>query len=145
SLGEVGREIEKDPAGLFDYYTRSLELRKELVAATHSGGPGPFQRRRSLAVSYIKLGMLSLEVGDPARAAEYGKEALQAGQAAAALDKEKGFNGREVLSAAHLLLGKATCRLGAEAQARQHYHECAGRWQETLHADPLNALAKQEL
>jgi serine/threonine-protein kinase len=144
-LGEVGREIERDPAKLFDYYTRSLDLRKDLVAAVHSAAPGPFQRRRSLAVSYIKLGMLALEVGDPARAAGYGKEALQASQAAAALDPANGYDRRELLSGSHLLLGKAACRLGAEAQAREHYRVCAALRHEMVQADPLNALAKQEL
>jgi serine/threonine-protein kinase len=145
SLGEVGREIEKDPGKLFDYYTRALELRKGLVATPHSGGPGPFPRRRSLAVSHVKLGMLALEVGDPARAEGYGKDALKESRAAAALDPGKADDRRELLSASELLLGKATSRLGAEGEARQHYRDCAGLRQEMVQADPLNAYAKQEL
>jgi tetratricopeptide (TPR) repeat protein len=89
--------------------------------------------------------MLSLEVGDPARAAAYGKDALQASQAAAAADPDKGDDRRELLSASHLLLGRAASRTGTEAEARQHYHECAALRQEMVRADPLNALAKQEL
>jgi tetratricopeptide (TPR) repeat protein len=145
SLGEVGREIEKDPAKLFDNYTRALDLRRELVAAPRSGGPGPFQRRRSLAVSHVKLGMLLLEVGDPARAAEHGQEALKESLAAAELDSAKGNERRELVSAARLLLGKAACRLGDEERAREHYRECAALREEMVQADPLNAYAVQEL
>jgi serine/threonine-protein kinase len=145
SLGEVGREIEKDPAKLFDYYSRSLALRKDLVTAVHSADPKPFPRRRSLAVSYVKLGMLAMEVGDPARAAEYGKNALEASRAAVAVDPTKQEDRRELLSGSHLLLGKAMCRLGAEAPAREHYRQCAELRQEMVRADPLNAVAKQEL
>jgi serine/threonine-protein kinase len=145
SLGEVGREIEKDPAKLFDNYTRALDLRRELVTAPRSGGPGPFQRRRSLAVSHVKLGMLSLEVGDPVRAAAHGQEALNESLAAAALDSGKANERRELVSAARLLLGKAACRLGDEEGAREHYRECASLREEMVQADPLNAYAIQEL
>jgi serine/threonine-protein kinase len=145
SLAEVGREIEKDPARLFDDYTRALDLRKELVAAPQSGGPGLFPRRRTLATSYIHLGLLALEVGDPARAAGHGKEALGASGAAVAADPSRGNDRRELLSTCHLLLGKASCRLGAEAEARRHFRECAALREEWVRADPLNALAEQEL
>jgi serine/threonine-protein kinase len=152
SLGEVGREIEKDPAKLFDNYTRALDLYKELVAAPQSGGPGSLRRRQALAGSYVKLGMLCLEMGDPARAAEYGTNAVKESRAAAALQAAKGDHSREWsddarlwLAQSHRLLGRAVCRLGAEAQARQHYRECAALCQEAIHTDPLNALAKQEL
>jgi tetratricopeptide (TPR) repeat protein len=145
SLGEVGREIEKEPAHLFDFYGRSLDLRKQLVAAVHSPNPGLFQRRRALAVSYVKLGMLSLEVGDPARAGGYGAQALKESQAAAALDAGKVYDRQELLSSSYLLLGRAGCRLGAEAEARRHYQECAALRRAMVQADPLNTYALQEL
>jgi tetratricopeptide (TPR) repeat protein len=89
--------------------------------------------------------MLSLEVGDPARAAEHGRRALDESLAAAALDPEKGYDRRELLSSARLLLGKAASRLGDEGRAREHYRECATLRQEMVQADPLNAYAQQEL
>jgi serine/threonine-protein kinase len=144
-LAEVGREIEKDPAKLFDHHTRALELRKELVAKAQAGGPGPFPRRRALAVSYMKLGLLALEVGDPARAAGYGREALRASRAAVAVDPDKGNKTRDVLSDSHLLLGKASGGLGSEAEARRHLGQCAAQREAWARADPLNALAEQEL
>jgi serine/threonine-protein kinase len=145
SLGEVGREIEKDPAKLFDYYGRSLALRKQLVDSVHSENPALFKRQRSLAVSYVKLGMLSLEVGDPRRARENGEHALGESQAAAALEPSKVEDRRELLSSAHLLLGKAACRLGDEASAREHLADCRALRQEMVQADSLNAYAQQEL
>jgi serine/threonine-protein kinase len=145
SLGEVGREIEKDPAKLFDYYNQSLKLRQQLVAVAHSPKPEPFLRRRSLATSYIKLGMLSLEVGDPARARENGEHALTESQAAVALDPKQDNERRELVSAAHFLLGRAATRLGDEVAAREHYSKCAALRQEMVQADALNAYAKQEL
>jgi tetratricopeptide (TPR) repeat protein len=145
SLGEIGREIEKDPAKLFDYYGRSLELRKQLVAAVHSENPALSKRQRSLAVSYVKLGMLSLEVGDPGRARGYGEHALTESQAAVALEPSKVNDRRELLSSAYLLLGKADCRLDAEAKAREDLGECRALRQEMVQADSLSAYAQQEL
>jgi serine/threonine-protein kinase len=145
SLGEISREIEPDPTKLFDNYEQSLKLNKQLVAKMHSPQPGMLQRRRSLATSYIKMGMLSLDVGDPARARDHGGHALTESLAAQALDPKKADDQLELLSASHLLLGRAACRLDSEAEARRYYHECTALRQQMVQADALNAYAKQEL
>src|SRR5262249_1093038 len=110
SLGEIGREIEPDPAKIFCYYTQALELRKTLVAAGHRANPTTFQRRRALAVSSVKLGSMAMEVGDPQTARAYGQQALEHSQAAAAQDPSKSYDRRELISSALLLLGRSTSR-----------------------------------
>jgi serine/threonine-protein kinase len=145
ALGETGREIEPDPARLFDYYSKSLELRRGLVARPQGTTPTPYQRRRALAVSYVKLGTLSLEIGQPDRAMAYSLKALQESQAAAAQDPSKADDRRKLLSASHLVLAKACARLAREADARAHLRDCAALRQEMVQADALSAYAKQEL
>jgi serine/threonine-protein kinase len=145
SLGEIGREIEPDPAKLFGYYTHSLQLRKQLVAVTHRPSPTAFQRRRALAVSSVKLGNLAMEVGDPQAALDYGLQALEQSQAAASQDPSKAYDRRELTSSASLLLGRASSRLGDDAAARKYFAEAMKLRQEMVQADALNAYAKQEL
>jgi serine/threonine-protein kinase len=145
SLGEIGREIEPDPAKLFGYYTQSLELRKALVAAIQSPKPTPFQRRRALAVSSVKLGNLAMEVGDPKAARDYGQQALEQSRAAAALEPSKAYDRRELISSALVVLGRASSRLGNEAVARKSFVDALKLRQEMVQADALNAYAKQEL
>jgi tetratricopeptide (TPR) repeat protein len=144
-LGEVGREIEPDPAKLFNYYTKSVELRKQLVAAPHTSDPTLFQRRRALAVSSVKLGILAMEVGDPKSARDYAQQALEQSQAAAAQDPSKEYDRCELISSASLLLGRASSRLGDDAAARKYFAEAMKLREEMVKADPLNAYAKQEL
>jgi serine/threonine-protein kinase len=145
SLGEIGREIEPDPAKLFGYYKQSLELRKALVEAVQSPEPTLFKRRRALAVSSIKLGNLAMEVGNPQAARGYGQQALSQSQAAAADHPDKSYDRRELISSATLLLGRATSRLGNEAAAREYFADAIKLRQEMVEADALNANAKQEL
>jgi serine/threonine-protein kinase len=145
NLGEIGREIEPDPAKLFSYYTQSLELRKVLVAVEHGPNPTPFQRRRALCVSSVKLGNLAMEVGDPHAARDYGQQALEQVRAATAKDPKKVYDRRELTSSALFLLGRANSRLGDDAAARKCFAEGVKLRQEMVQTDALNAYAKQEL
>src|SRR5262249_22351245 len=97
SLGEIGREAEPEPAKLFDLYGQSLKLREELVSPVHTPTPTPFQRQRALAVSYIKLAALNLDVGDPAKARECALSALAASETDVPLDAGKADARREQL------------------------------------------------
>jgi tetratricopeptide (TPR) repeat protein len=145
ALGETGREIEPDPARVFDCYNKSLELHRALVAHPHGTTPTPYQRHRALAVSYIKLGTMSLEVGQPDRARDYGLKALAESQVAAAQDPSKVDDRRALQSACHIRLGKACARLGREADARAHFRDSAALRHEMVQVDALSAYAKQEL
>src|SRR5262249_7342733 len=86
-LGEIWREIEPDPARLFELYQNSLKLKEELVERVQSPEPTPFNRRFAVAASYLKLGAYAMEVGEPARVREYAEKGLRATEAAMAIDK----------------------------------------------------------
>src|SRR5262249_27601181 len=98
SLGEIGREIEPEPGKLFELYSRSLNLRKELVAVVNSPEPTAFQRKRALAVSYIKLAALTTEIGNPRMTRDYATEALASSEAAAQVDPSKQEDRRELMA-----------------------------------------------
>jgi serine/threonine-protein kinase len=144
SLGEIGRETEADPAKLFDIYRHSLKLRDDLVANVHAPKPTPYQRKRALAVSRIKLAALYLEVGDPSSARGQARQALVTCEQAAAADPARIDDRRVNFSQVHFLLGKASFRMGQEAAAREHYRLCLALRQELIQADSLNAYAQQE-
>ena len=71
-----------------------------------------------LVSSYVKFGVLSLVVGDPARAAEYGREGVQQGEAVVATSPAEKAARRQGLSAAYLVLAEAQLHLGHESEAR---------------------------
>jgi len=145
ALGEIGREIDPDPIKVFEHNGKALDLRKDLVAKMHGSSPTPFARRRALAVSYMNLARLALEVGDPLRAQDFGQKAIHESEAAIAVDPTKAYDQRELLSASHLILARATAHLGEEQQARDHLQKCIEVLQEWLKANPQNVYAQQEL
>jgi serine/threonine protein kinase len=146
NLGEIGRETEPEPSRTFHYYEQSLKLREQLVEKVHQSQPSLYQRNRGLAVTYMKLSALSLEVFDPNRALNYAQKAVNTSSAAAAnADASKANDYRELLSSAYFLLAQARLRTGKEAAARDAYHrseELRRQWEQ---AELLSARAKQEL
>jgi serine/threonine protein kinase len=64
-LGEIGREIEPDPAKQFEIYNKALEFRKKLASEVHNPELSMFRRLQTLAISYGNLAAFSLEMGNP--------------------------------------------------------------------------------
>jgi serine/threonine-protein kinase len=144
-LGEIGREIEPDPAKLFANYDKALELRKDLTTHVRNPEITPLKRFRALAVSYVKSAALSLEVGDPIRALGYAQKALEASEQTVALDPNQTADRLELYSSAHFLIGKAQSQLGAEDEARKHLQKCVELRQEWKDLLKLNSDPKKEL
>ncbi|HZU35659.1 MAG TPA: protein kinase [Gemmataceae bacterium] len=145
NLGEIGREIEPNPAKLFEPYLKGLALRRALVDHPNQAEPTLSNRLRALATSYIKLAMLSLAVGDPRAAADYGHEAVRRSESIVASTPADVAQRREVLSSAYFMLAGADLRLGHEGQARAEYGRCRELREQLVQADATNAYAKQEL
>ncbi len=144
-LGEIAREIEPDPSRLFDNYNKSLQLRKALMAQVNQAEPSVLKRKRALVTSYIKLATLALVVGDPLRARNDAREAVQLSEALATDSPALAAEQREILSSSLFALARADFRLGDEASAREHYRRCMELRSQWAQADGTNAYARQEV
>jgi serine/threonine-protein kinase len=145
NLGEMGKEVEPEPAVLFEYYEKALKLREPLVAAYHNEGISLAERHRLIGVSNVKLGSLCLVLGEPAQALAYGHRAVAENEAAAVADPADLHNIRTYMSDARFLAGRASALLGAVADARRELDDCRKLRAEQVNTEPLNALAKQSL
>jgi serine/threonine-protein kinase len=145
NLGEMGREVEPDPAVLFDYYRKALELREALVKEAQAQGAVPAESWQLLSVSSVKLGTLCLVMGDSAQAADHAREAVEQANRAAAAAPGDHHARRIICSNALFLLGRASAHTGAIPAARRALEECRRLREELVQAEPLNAKAKQEL
>jgi len=144
-LGEMFREIGPDPAVPLDYYKKSLELRKRLLAEPRSPAPSAIQRLRAAGVSGIKLANLSLDVGNPQDAKRYAEDALAAIKPAR-LEDPKGVQAiREVEASALLARGRALAHLGDEAGARRSFADAEAANQALVKIDPADPSPKQNL
>ena len=138
-LGETLREIAPDPREPFDDLSRSLELRRKLVARPRSAKPDAAARRRGIVVSAIKLADLSLEVGDPALSRRYAEEAVDALQA----ETRQGSTAAATEALAYL--GRAHAHLGDEAAARRRFSEAQAACVDLIRNDPLDPNSAREL
>jgi serine/threonine-protein kinase len=145
NLGEMGREVEPDPAVLFDYYRKALELRQALVAQIRNPAISAAERRWFLGVSFNKLGTLCLIVGDPAQADSLLHKALEQYQAAAAADPGNDRARRLYSSETYYLLGSASAHLGRPEAARDYLERSRKLREELTVAEPLNLNAKMFL
>jgi tetratricopeptide (TPR) repeat protein len=123
-LGEIGREIEPDPAKLFEIYNRALQIRKQLSTEIYNPEVTLFKRLRALAVSYVKPAALAIEVGDPGLALIYARKALKASEEAIEEDPKQTADRFELLSSSNFFLARAEWHVGMEAEARKHLKEC---------------------
>jgi serine/threonine protein kinase len=144
SLGEIGRETEPDPAKIYHHYEKSLKLREQLVEQVHQDQPSLVQRKRSLAISYIKLGALALALHDPARALGYAQNAVNTSLSLAKAADSKESPDRESIAAAFGTLARAQLLTGQEAAAREAYRQAEQLEREWMQAEPLNAGARRE-
>ena len=145
SLGEIAREVEPDPARLFDHYEKSLELRKALVTNVHQPEPSLDVRKRSLATIYVKLAMLALAIGVPARAGEYARKAVRHSESIAAESPDRIKLQAEIADDAYFAMARASLCLFDEAHARGYYRRCAELRQERVRANAANPNNRQEL
>jgi eukaryotic-like serine/threonine-protein kinase len=144
-LGEIGREIEPDPAKLFEIYNKALEIRKQLATEVHNPEVTPFKRLRALAVSYVKPAALAMEVGDPARALIYARKALKASEDSLEADPKQVADRFELFSSSYFFLAKAEWHLGMESEARKHLNDCLALRQQWMDSQKLNVEPKREL
>jgi serine/threonine-protein kinase len=144
-LGEIGREIEPDPAKLFDIYNKSLEIRQQLATDIHNPEVTLFKRLRALAVSYVKPAALALEVGDPARALNYAQKALIASEDALKADPKQTVDRFELFSSSYFFVAKAEWHLGMEAEARKHLNECIKLRQQWMDSQKIKFNPQREL
>ena len=144
-LGEIGREIEPDPAKLFEIYNRALRIRKQLATEIHNPEVTLFKRLRALAVSYVKPAALAIEVGDPGLALIYARKALKASEEAIEEDPKQTADRFELLSSSNFFLARAEWHLGMEAEARKHLKECLRLRQQWMDSQKLNLQPKREL
>jgi serine/threonine-protein kinase len=145
NLGEIGREVERDPAVLFDHYRKALELRQALVAQIRNPEITAAERHWYLGVSFNKLGTLCLIVGDPAQGDSLLHKALEQYQAATEADPTNGKAKRLYLSETYYLLGKACAHLGQPEAARRYLEQSRKLREELTIAEPLNVDAKKFL
>jgi serine/threonine-protein kinase len=145
NLADMGREVEANPEVLFTYYRKALELREALLAHPENGVITAKECRQLLSISYVKLGTLALCVGDPAKALAYARKALEQSRAAAAADPTNARAVRLHNSGALLILGRACTHQGLIEEGRGYLDQCRKLRLEMVQAEPLSALAKQEL
>src|SRR4029077_2759616 len=105
------------------HYEKSLKLREQLVEQVHQDQPSLVQRKRSLAISYIKLGALALALHDPARALGYAQNAVNTSLSLAKAADSKESPDRESIAAAFGTLARAQLLTGQEAAAREAYRQ----------------------
>jgi serine/threonine-protein kinase len=153
-LGEVGREIEPDPAKLLELYGQAQSLRKTLVEHPKKPMPSSFQRKYAMAVSSIKLAALAMELGDPAFALEQAKDALRASELLglevpidpnAKQLKESQISQLVLLAQSYFFLARAEHRLGQDDVARTHAQKSIEPLERILKQDPAYVYASQEL
>jgi tetratricopeptide (TPR) repeat protein len=141
SLGEIARENEPEPAKAFEPYEKSLALHKDLVLQRNQPEPTAFNRRLGLVACNIKLAMLALVVGDPARARQYADEAVK--QSETIVDDPK--HPSDYSSHAYFALAQASLHVGDENTARERFQRCQDLRQKVCDAEATNAYARQEL
>jgi serine/threonine-protein kinase len=145
NLADMGREVEADPQVLFTYYRKALELRQALLAHPQNAVIPAKECHQLLSISYVKLGNLALSIGDPPQALAYGRKALEESQAATAADPADTRAGRVYDSGALLIMGIACAHQGLTEEGRRYLDQCRKLRLEMVQAEPLSALAKQEL
>jgi len=142
TLGEMGRETEPDPGKIYRYYELARQLRQPLTENIHQEPPSRAQRIRSLAVSYVKLSMLAVELHNPSNALNYAQQALSTSLSFAKIDVS---NDRELLPGAYLALARARLLMNQENEARDAYGEAEQLRRAWVQSEPINAHARQEL
>jgi tetratricopeptide (TPR) repeat protein len=145
NLADMGREVEADPEVLFTYYRKAMELRQAIVAKPENAVIPAKECRQLLSISYVKLGTLALWTGDPPQALAYGRKALEQSQAAAAADPADAHAVQLYDSGALWILGRACAHQGHTEEGRGYLDQCRKLRLEMVQAEPLSALAKQEL
>jgi len=144
-LGELLREVGPDPRITFDYYRKSLEIRKRVLAEPRSPEPNTIRRLRAMGVSGIKLANLSLDVGTPQDAKRYAEDTLAAMKSANLKDPKDVMLIREVEAGALLALVPAQAHLGEEAAALRSSAEGEAACQSLIRADPADPSPKKDL
>ena len=129
-----------DSKGARGYFEKSLNLREQLTQQ----GPDSAQAQRDLAVSYERLGNVSLRGSDLKAAREYFKQYLDLSEQLARQDPQS-TQARRDLSVAYERLGNMSLE-GGNLKATEDYFEKSLTLREQLaHQEPDNAQARRDL
>jgi serine/threonine-protein kinase len=143
-LGSVSHDFQGDAAAALDYYRKSLALRQALAARVKTPEIKPARRNAALSVSYIKLASFTRDVGDPAAAREFARQALAQSEAALAADPKDAQSAR-FRATSRYTLGRAEAHLGLVAEARTTLRRCIEEREKFARDDPTSAAAKRDL
>jgi len=143
-LGDMSQEFHGDARAAHEYYRNSLALREALLAKVLTPTIEPMKRRKAVSVSYIKLANLSKELGDPAKARDYARAALEESQEVLRLNAADA-QAASFVTTANFLLGKATAHLGESDASRRYFRACLEIRRKAVKDDPASADAKRQL
>jgi serine/threonine-protein kinase len=143
-LGGVTRDYAGDAIRALTYYQQALALRQALAALVRTPAPTPVQRGAAISVSFIKLANMALDLGDPAAAKGYARQALEQNEAILATRPQDALALR-FLSMSAYLLGQAESHLERPGAGREQLRRSIEMREKAVRADPTDAAAKKEL
>jgi serine/threonine-protein kinase len=143
ALGALARARLKvgDPARAIDCYQEEAEVRDSISPAMAS--KLPFRRERSGLEE--KLGDLALSLGDVKAGREHYEQALRLREAIDADAPSEPQARRDVLLSTQKLGLLQMIHLGDSAAARSLFEKARGEFEDRLKADPLNAVARDDV
>jgi serine/threonine-protein kinase len=146
-LGDLSRSQGEPAQAARALYLKGLALREELVKQPRGGGPepnGPLLRKQALAISYAKLGSLSVAAGDPAGAREYYVKALELSrELSEALPANLQF--QQSLAGSCIILAEVCYHLRDEAAARDYYDQAIQIRQALVTKAPQNTRFQSDV
>jgi tetratricopeptide (TPR) repeat protein len=144
ALGRMEQELNGDALAARDYAQKSLSLRQGLAARVQTPEIPPARRTVALVVSYIKLANFHQTFGDPWRAQEFARQAVEHCQELATVATLQA-TASQFLASASFFLGQANAHLGDEPGARTALQQCLSLRAELVQKDPTSASAKRDL
>jgi tetratricopeptide (TPR) repeat protein len=143
-LGSMSHEFRGDAVAALDYYQKSLAHRQALAARPPTKELPASQRNLAVSVCYMRLAELTKDLGDPAKAGEYAKKALELlDDLLAANPKDGQVALFQMMCCYHL--GRANAHLGDVAAARKYLQRCLDAREKAVKDEPTNATAKRDL
>jgi eukaryotic-like serine/threonine-protein kinase len=143
-LGEMSLELRRDLPASLDFYQKALRLRKELSERAPSGRLDPVKVKQDLAETYTRIGVTYLRLGEPARAAEYFRDAAAIRAELAARD-EKNLTFQLDVARSHNALGEVQFRVHDWRAAKVQFGKALAANERVQLAEPANPRNGWEL
>jgi len=140
NLGDVYLYVDLRPSLAKEEYLKAEAIAKQLAAAN----PSDAQAQRDLSISYERLGDVTLQAGQPARALEYYTLKFEIDKKLAAADPSDAQVQR-ALSISYDRLGDVTLQAGQPARALEYYTQAFEIDKKLAAADPSDARAQRDL